>query len=76
MKTFSCKLTVIRAGFQWDLKFLRNIFENKLKYQILSNSVQWEPSCSMPTDRRTEEGTDKQTDRHDEADTRFSSSRS
>jgi len=34
------------------------------KYQISRKSFQWEPSCSMRTDR--------QRDRHDEADSRFS----
>jgi len=36
----------------------------KYQYQISWKSVQWEPSCSMQTDGRT--------DRHDEANSRFS----
>ena len=35
-----------------------------LKYQISWKSLQWEPSCTMQTDGQTE--------RHDEADSRFS----
>jgi hypothetical protein len=38
-------------------------FRKVLKYQILCNSVQWEPSCSMWTDGQTEG--------HDEANGRF-----
>jgi len=32
-----------------------------VKYQISGNLVQWEPSCSMQTDGRTERQTDRQT---------------
>ena len=39
-------------------------FPKMCKYQISWKSVQWEPSCSLRTDRRT--------DKHDEADSRFS----
>ena len=39
-------------------------FRKILKYQISLKSVKWEPSCSMRTDDRT--------DRHDEANSRFS----
>jgi hypothetical protein len=39
-------------------------FRKILKYQISRKSVQWEPSCSMRTDG--------QTDRRDEANSRFS----
>ena len=46
------------------LEFSGQIFENMLKYQILSKSFQWEPSCSMRTDGRTET--------RYEADSRFS----
>ena len=38
----------------------RQIFRNILRYQISQKSVQWVPSCSMWTDR------------HDEANSRFS----
>jgi hypothetical protein len=39
-----------------------------LQLQISWKSVQWEPSCSMWTDRRT----DRQADRHDKANNSFS----
>ena len=35
------------------LKFFRQIFEKRLGYQVYSKSVQWEPSCCMRTDGRT-----------------------
>jgi hypothetical protein len=41
-----------------------DIFSKILKYQISWKSIQWEPSCSMRTDGRTE--------RHDEANSSFS----
>jgi len=39
-----------------ELEFSRKIFE-KLKHQISWKSVQWEPSCSMRTDRQTDRQT-------------------
>ena len=45
------------------LEFHQQIFEKKLKYLIYLKSVQWEPSCSMQTDGRT--------DRHDKANSHF-----
>jgi hypothetical protein len=39
-------------------------FRKPLKYQISWKSVQWEPNCSTRTDGRT--------DRHDDANSRFS----
>jgi len=50
------------------LEFSQEIFEKILKYQILWKSGQWEPSCSIRTDARTEE----QMDRYDEANCRCS----
>ena len=44
--------------------FIETDFRKMLKYHISRKSFQWEPSCSMRTDG--------QTDRHDEADSRFS----
>jgi hypothetical protein len=43
-------------------------FRKILKYQISWKSVQWKQSCPMRMDGRT----DGQTDRHDEANSRFS----
>jgi len=40
-------------------------FKKILKYKISQKSVQWELNCSMRTDGRW-------TDRHDEANSRFS----
>jgi hypothetical protein len=42
-----------------NLEFSRQIFEKIHKHQISWKSVQWEPSCSMRTDR------------HDEGNSRF-----
>ena len=36
------------------LEYSAQIFEKKLKYQVSSKSVQWEPSCFMQTDRQTD----------------------
>jgi hypothetical protein len=38
-------------------------FREKLKCEILSKSVQWKPSCSMQTERRTDGQSDRQTDK-------------
>jgi hypothetical protein len=57
---YSCQILI-------QLEFSRQIFLI-LKYESSRKSVQWKPSCSMqrvtPTDGRT--------DRHDEANSRFS----
>jgi hypothetical protein len=50
VKTSSCKVHVILVRY---LSFLDRVSE-KLKYQLLSKSVQWEPSCSMWADRQTD----------------------
>jgi hypothetical protein len=50
------------------LEISGQVFE-KLKYQTVSKSVQWEPSCSMRNGRRT----DRQIDRHDEVNSHISS---
>jgi hypothetical protein len=34
------------------LQFSRQIFQKRLKYQVSSPSVQWQPSCFMQTDRQ------------------------
>ena len=64
VKTFSCKVLVILTGFERNLNF-PNSFKKKLKYQISSKSVHWEPGCSIQADG--------QTVRQDEANSRFSS---
>jgi hypothetical protein len=42
-----------------------------LEYQILWNSVKWEPSCSMQMDGWIDGRTDRQTEGHDEANSHF-----
>ena len=43
------------------LEFSREIFENTKTLDFM-NSIQWEPSCSMRTDRQTDRQTERQTD--------------
>ena len=50
------------------LEFSQQLSETILKYQTAWKSGQWEASCTMRTDRRT----DGQEERHDEANSRFS----
>jgi hypothetical protein len=48
--------------------FFLTDFQKIIKYKILWKSVHWEPSCFMWTDGQIE----RQTDRHDETNSRFS----
>ena len=57
----SCKILCYSSRIFMKLEFSRQIFE-KLKYQVSPKSVQWGPSRL----------TDRQTDGHDEANSRFS----
>ena len=50
MKTSSCKAPVIFVGFLIKLEISQHICRKCLKYKISSNSVQWEPSCSVRAD--------------------------
>jgi hypothetical protein len=55
----SCKVPVILARFQWSLDFLDR-FSKSFKISNLMKILQWESSCCVRTDR------------HDEANSRFS----
>ena len=35
-------------------EFSQHIFEKSIKYEVLSKSVHWEPSCSMRTNGQTD----------------------
>jgi hypothetical protein len=48
---YSCRILIFSTGFR----------KKKLKYQISSKSVQWEPSRSMRTDAKTKRQTDGRT---------------
>lgn len=51
-------------------------FNKTPRYEVSRKFDQWEPSCFIRTDKRTEGQTErrkeKQTDKHDEANRRFS----
>ena len=57
VETSLCKVPAILAGFLMKIEFSRRIFETKLKYQISSKSLKWEPSCSTRTAGRTDRRT-------------------
>jgi len=59
----SCKVPVILVRFSWKLNFLDMFSKSNQKANFMK-IWQWEPSCCMQTDGRT--------DRHDEANSRFS----
>jgi hypothetical protein len=68
-------LHVKYALFLSDFKETWNfstVFRNIFKYQNSWKSVQWEPSRSMRTDRRTDGRTKKRKDRYEEVNSRFS----
>jgi len=56
-----CKGPVILGRFEWNLNYLYRFLKNT---QILhfTKSVQWEPSCFMRQDGRTDRRTDGQAD--------------
>jgi len=60
----SCTVPVISVRLQWNFNFPERISEKNPQCQISLKSVQWEPSYSMRTNRRTE--------RHGVANRRFS----
>ena len=47
-----CELAVIQIRFDWNLNFSTDL-RKILKYQISWKSAQWEPNCSIRTDRPT-----------------------
>jgi hypothetical protein len=61
------KLPLFLSDFNETWIFSAN-FRKIIKYQISDTSVQWQASCSMRPDWRT----DRQTDIHDEVYSRFS----
>jgi hypothetical protein len=61
----SYKIPVILVRFFNETWIFATAFWKILKYKISWKSVRWKPSCSL---RRA----DRQTDRHDEANSRFS----
>jgi hypothetical protein len=67
----SCKYPLFLSDFSETWIFSTD-FGIILKYKISWKSDQWGQSCSMCSDRLTDGRTDKQTDRHDEANSRFS----
>jgi hypothetical protein len=50
---YTCSKTYTDVQILMKLEFLDKLSKNTLKYQISCKSVQWEPSCSMRTDKRT-----------------------
>ena len=48
-----CKVRVILVRFKWNLHFLERLSKNN-HISNFKKSIQWQPSCSMRTDRRTD----------------------
>jgi hypothetical protein len=57
VKMSSHKVHIILDRLYWNLNFLDR-FSKKLKHQISSKSVQWEPSCPIQMDRQSDKLTD------------------
>jgi hypothetical protein len=53
-KCFYVKYPLFVSGCIKKYNFLYRFSNKKPKYKISSKSVQWEPNCSMRTDRRTD----------------------
>ena len=62
MKSLHAKCSSCLSKFNETWKFLDRVSKQKLKYQVLSKSVQYEPSCSMSTDRQMHRQMHRQTD--------------
>ena len=50
VKSLHVKYPLFFSDFNETLIFWTDFFKKKLKYQVSSKSVHWEPSCSMITD--------------------------
>ena len=70
-KEFYVKYPLLLSHFSETLIFWI-YFGNMLTFRISWKSVQWEPSCSLRADGRTDRQIDRQTNKHDEANSRFS----
>jgi hypothetical protein len=65
----SSTVTILRVRFSWNSIFSKDV--RKMLDQIYWKSVQWEPNCSMRTDKLMDGRTHRQTDRHEEAKSLF-----
>jgi hypothetical protein len=62
MHRSSCKIPIILIGF-CRTYFFSGRFSKKINFQISSKSIQWEPRCSLWTNRQIDGETDRRTGR-------------